>query len=83
MLVLRLPVRRQAFEAQAHRPGGQIGKLRSFDQDDEPAVLGQEMQSPFPLFHGPFDGLVGALRWRAAALQPIQVSQVPWASVTT
>jgi hypothetical protein len=61
MFVLRLPVRRQAFEAQAHRPGGQIGKLLSFDQDDEPAVVGQQMQPPCALFLGPFDRLVAGL----------------------
>ena len=43
MLVLRLPIRREAFQAQAHGSGSQIGKLLPLDQDDEPAVLGQKV----------------------------------------
>jgi len=78
MSVLPLPIRRQAFEAQAHRSGGQIGKLLGFDQNGKPTVLGQKMQPPFPLFLRPFDRLVAGFevkggRAPAEQSQPVTV----------
>src|ERR1017187_5795983 len=49
VVVVLLPILREALETPAHRSGSQIGKLLAWGQNDEATVLGQKMQSSFPL----------------------------------
>src|ERR1035437_2526910 len=62
VVIMLLPILREALEAPAHRSGSQIGKLLAWSQDDEATVLGQQMQSSFPLALRPFNGLVARFK---------------------
>jgi len=81
MALLLLPILGQASQTQAQTAGSQLGPLLRIGQNDQPTVLGQEMQLPFPLrSNSHFGEQRGAdlLLLLLLLLCPCTESETPW-----